>query len=128
MIQRHRAAVENEKNEDVYPLSRKSLRGIINTKLASLHEVEYNVIDNDDKLITSQSTLSHDSNKAMNYSPTKKQKIDTSTKDEEETDDDFVFSLELWTQHHKSFTTSEHLPFVIIHYYMLQTYTYSHPN
>jgi hypothetical protein len=68
MIQRHRAAVENENN--VHPLSRKSLRGIVNTKLANLHELEHDgTEENDDRLlIISQSTSSHDSVKQRTLS------------------------------------------------------------
>jgi hypothetical protein len=70
---------------------------IINTKGASLHELEHtDTDDTDDRLITtSQSTSSHNSVTATNYSPTKKQKANTSTKDEEDADEDFVFSMEL---------------------------------
>ena len=66
MIQRHRAAVENENN--VHPLSRKSLRGIVNTNLANLHELAHDgTEENDDRLlIISQSTSSTDSVIATN--------------------------------------------------------------
>ena len=66
MIQRHRAAVENENN--VHPLSLKSLRGIVNTNLANLHELAHDgTEENDDRLlIISQSTSSNDSVIATN--------------------------------------------------------------